>query len=249
MMPVFELAGLVSTADLPGLRDVWSACPRPAESFGAGPAAVSVPQWRARYPAAGVEALACVKACESRLESSGIDLERAESRLDSFLRGGTPGSPSTVGAGGTPEDELAGLLAEVGGQAHPAVAFWPGTSLLRRWDAIAAGFRRFLGNLERLVLNYVHVETRVGGRLVARTLVGWTGGFETWWGGDPGAGGAELHGRTVRLALRSRATLLNTFLAAIRGAVKIAAVLALPGGYLLALPIAWNFIRHFLNGT
>ena len=248
-MSVFELAGLATTAHLPGLGDVWNASPQPAGSFGRGPTAVSMPRWLARYPAAGVEALALVRVGESRLDLAGVDLGRAESRLDSFLRGATPGPSFAVDAGGTSEDELAGLLVEVRGQAGPTVAFWPGATLLPCWDAIAGGFRQFLENLERLVLNYVDVETRMGDRFVARTLVGWTGGFATWWGGDPGAGEVELHRRTVGLAPRSCATLLDTLLAAIRGAIKIASVLTLPGGYLLALPMAWNFIRHCLDGT
>lgn len=248
-MPVFELAGLGSPADLPGLGGVWGASPGPSASFGAGPAAVAVPAWRARYPAAGSEALALVREGESRLDAAGGHLARAELRLESFLRGGPPAPSFAADAGVTPEGELTGLLAEIRGQAGPAVAFWPGAGYLPRWDEIAGGFRKFLGDVERVILHYADVETRVGGRLVARTVVGWTGDFTTWWGEAPGPGGAELHGRTVGLALRSRATVLETLLAAIRGAVKIAAMLTMPGGYLLALPLAWNFLRRFLDGT
>ena len=101
--------------------------------------------------------------------------------------------------------------------------------------------------MNRLVLHYAYVETYVEDRFIARTTVGWSGGFQREWGVDIGPSHSQLHLTAMHLALKSRATLLDTFLTTVSGALKLTAILTMPGGFLLALPAAWHFIQTLLD--
>jgi hypothetical protein len=91
------------------------------------------------------------------------------------------------------------------------------------------------------------IETTVGGELVGRSLVGLRGDVRTAWRAGRGKEEALLHQATVELALSTRATVLQMVAVVAHGACAIAVRLALPGGPLLALPVAWGSIQRLLS--
>jgi hypothetical protein len=90
------------------------------------------------------------------------------------------------------------------------------------------------------------VETQIQGEPVARSLLGLGGGVGTVCRPGLGPGQARLHRDGVRLVVESRAALLRVVACVTRGAVAISVRLALPGGAVLALPVAWRFVRRVL---
>lgn len=93
------------------------------------------------------------------------------------------------------------------------------------------------------------IQTSVGGELVGHSLVGLRGDVRTAWSTGRGKEDALLHEATVALALSTRATVLRMVAVVASGACAIAVRLALPGGPLLALPVAWRSIQRVLNET
>lgn len=134
-------------------------------------------------------------------------------------------------------DELDANLDQIARRAVNAqVSFGAGTED----DAGAAKVLERLGNaLTRLAW----VETQVDGALVGRSAIGWTNKTETFWHSSAGAGSLELHSRSLSAAVTSRLALLRLAVITARAAVKIAAMTALPGGAVAALPLAWKTIR------
>jgi hypothetical protein len=90
------------------------------------------------------------------------------------------------------------------------------------------------------------VETTCGERLVARSRTSLSGAVSTVVGSDELRWLAQ-HQETLLLAAETRITALQTTAVTVRTAVAIAARLGLPGGPLLALPLAWRFIRRFVE--
>ena len=74
-----------------------------------------------------------------------------------------------------------------------------------------------------------------------------TGDANTVWQQGLSAAQADLHQRTLRMALESRNTLIRTFMIAVRGVVQLSVMLAMPGSALLALPGVWKFINQLLE--
>ena len=92
------------------------------------------------------------------------------------------------------------------------------------------------------------VETRCGERLVARSRTSLSGAVSTVVLADELRWVAQ-HQQTLLLTTETRITALQTTAVTVRAAVSIAARLGLPGGPLLALPLAWRFIRRFVEPT
>jgi hypothetical protein len=90
------------------------------------------------------------------------------------------------------------------------------------------------------------VETRIQGEPVAGSLLGLGGDVRTVCRVGLGPGHARLHGDGVRLVVDSRAAFLRVVACVTRGAVAISVRLALPGGAVLALPVAWRFVQRVL---
>jgi hypothetical protein len=102
-----------------------------------------------------------------------------------------------------------------------------------------------LGRLVRVGAPIAWVETHVAERLLARSRITFAGDLTTvvvTAEGDALAG----HQRSLALAAASRIAALQATAATVRAAVAIAARLSLPGGPLLALPLAWRLFRRDL---
>ncbi len=251
-MEAFELGSPGTTASA-GLLGIWSVVPTagPAPAFGAEARAPADfergTEWRCRFSADPVQALAAATDNEARLDRARSSLARVDDRLDAFLRNRMGGATFGAAAPRRPEVELGGLLAQSRGEPAPPVAFWPGSLRIPGWDELARKFRQFVDQLNRLVLHYAWVETRLGDRFVARTTVGWSGSFQSEWAVDIGPSASQIHVASLKLALKSRATLMESFLTAVGCAMKLTAVLTMPGGILLALPAAWHFVQSVLG--
>jgi hypothetical protein len=116
-----------------------------------------------------------------------------------------------------------------------------------RWNEAVRQCQDFLGHLGQAVGHFAWVETRVEGRLQARTCVAWDGDLETGWSVIPDSNQADQHARSLRLALASRILLLRVFSVIGTTAIKLTTLFAVPGGIVLALPTAFNFISQIKN--
>lgn len=115
-----------------------------------------------------------------------------------------------------------------------------------RWDA--GDVFDQLGALLQGGLIETHSEAH---RLVARSMVDWSGDISTAW--SPGARAWEvaLHRANLDLALRAREAALAGIAAAARGAARLAAVIAAPAptAAALTLPLAWRYLRRLWRSS
>lgn len=229
----FELAGVTLSA-----QDVlggWQVAQVSNISFDAAaqrvPAAVSEPTWRVRLPASADQAQAILDAQRDVAQRGEAALAQAERRLAQLSRAGE----GVSFAPGGPEAELLAALS-------PAVAF----GLTDELD-LGGQWRTFVEQVRGLMSHCARVETEIGGALVGRTSVGWTGDFEIIWGQSVGARDMQLHGQSVHLALASRQSLIRMVTVIAGGAAGLALKLSVPGGQWMALPAVFKFIRDVLR--
>ncbi len=227
---------------------------------GSPPAAIpaDVTVWRSELPAEPGQALAAFQQAQASLQAGEQALEISEERLERLRLRQASGLSFAAGEPGEelppPESETLALLAyaqESGqmlsfapGQSWDSFSFGPLDQVSDKWGQAVAQFKEFMQRLEQIVTHYAWVETRVQGRLWARTSVSWTGDMDTAWYIQPADGQSALHERTLKLALDSRAALLRTFAVVAAGALKLSTLLATPAGPLLALPAALSFINQ-----
>jgi hypothetical protein len=110
----------------------------------------------------------------------------------------------------------------------------------------AQGLQQALQELTLQVQYLAWVETRSEGALLARSVVDW-GGSTTTGFNTLSVEKIDLHRQSLQVALTSRFVLLNLVLSVIKGAGKIAMLIAAPGGALLALPAAWRIANRYLS--
>ncbi len=206
------------------------------------------PVWRVKLPDGGVTGLAVPSAHLSAVERA---VPAVATRLENVIdRQGDVGlsfGVSTSPSPGEPEEELLSWLAAAGGTA-PGVAFTAGGLPDAPWwgeqgRAAMALARR----VRRWCAPQAWVETDVDGRRLARSVIGMSGGIRTAVPPRLGEEQLAVHSRAVALTLASRLTLLRTVSTAMAGAMAISARLALPGGPVLALPVAWRFVQRALS--
>jgi len=136
---------------------------------------------------------------------------------------------------GSPESLLAEALDGLrAGQAR---------SMARDIPDIVEEFQGFLGRVRAFLSNYAVVETAADGRLIARTLVSWTGDFATWSRKDITDDQAIQHHYNTRVAIQRRSLLIQSLSVVLASGADIAMRLGTPGGLLFALPAIWRFIR------
>lgn len=115
------------------------------------------------------------------------------------------------------------------------------------WQDASRHVASMAGTVARALSPTMIIETCAGIDLVGRSQVGLRGDAQTAWRREAGEADALLHHATVALALSSRATLLRMVAVVSRGATALAVRLALPGGPLLALPMAWRLVQRVVN--
>ena len=203
------------------------------------------PVWSAKLPVIAAEAEMQLAAAEETVAHTSRRIPRTESRLHSIVQRAASSSPPTRMAVTQDEAELLATLED-----------------LRDRDAVSFGISGLTARLPqaneqgRAVIKRLHegltapgiVETQVGGALIARTHVALIGTQRTIWRADCTPKQAALHMRTVSLSLASRTGLVTALAAALRSAVRISVVLAIPGGPLLLVPSVLRCIAAGASG-
>jgi len=230
----------------PGAIDVlgvWEA--------GVVPAAFAAPEppceesWRVDLPPTAPAAALDERAAALQAAISGV--AAADRRLTAFVA--NPGVRGPVlyavetGPVSGPEQELAAWVQSARG----GVSFGYWDVLTGRWwmDEVRE-VRDFFAQLTRSLASAARVETTVGGVKVGVTVVGWRGGMATTWRAGADRATTESHGRAVALALATRRAWLGLAVTVVSGAAGLAARLAAPGGFVLAVPAAWRFVRRVM---
>ncbi len=114
------------------------------------------------------------------------------------------------------------------------------------WGQVQEHIESFIERL-RAFASYVQVETVVDDLLLGKTHMGWGGDIRTIWHARVNAQQSTMHLRSLTVALQSQDTFLRTLTIAAEGAVKLSVLLSAPGGVVLALPVAWNYINRLLQ--
>jgi len=250
---VFELYDPTLAETAPEVLGLWAAVPAAAATvpaFSTTAAQTSpFPIWRVNLPGESPESLALLARGETRLATSQRALQSVTGRFHTLLAL----QPAVVAFDtrptfqtlAPPEAELyAALRALTGGQAP--VSFALGERLLGGWGQALRQLPTVIERLQQSVAHYIWVETRIQEQLIGRTAVSWTGDCTTVWPVVSTPQQQHVHQCALTLALQSRATLLRTFIMATRFALQLAVRLSLPGGVLLAMPAAWQFIQQVL---
>lgn len=248
-------------SDLPPVFDLWQLpLLGSGESVAFGPpgaptAEEAAPIWRMDLPADPGVAQEQLSRAEAQVEAADRALETIPSQLEELVRragnrsgGSVDFTPAPAGgASGHPispsEREVLGWIAA----ADPSqVDFGAPGGRRGGLEQASSEIRQAVDRLLHLLLHLAWVETQVQGQLVARTVVGWSGDLGTAWQLATTAELFDLHRRALRLALAARLTMLRTLIVVTQGAVKLSALIAAPGGALLALPVAWKYVNQVL---
>jgi hypothetical protein len=243
-----------STALPAGLVGAWDLGPDEASiSFAAGSSDAVATTWRLLLPADPRRAAAKVEALRAevaRAEAARLD---ASVRLARFATtsADTSATVSFTAAAEvrSPEGELTAAIGVVG-QADAPLAFGVLDPIADFWARAIETVQRAMDAIRRLLSGELWVETSIADRLVARTVVSLDGDATTAWAGPSTGDRVALHARSLEAALASRLTLMRTILTVASGAAMLAtlpALLATPGGVLLAIPAAWRFVSQVID--
>jgi len=229
---------------------LWAAR-APAVSFEAGAAlADDAPVWRVNLSADPRAAEQTFRQAERRLVAAQQALESVPERLENYARGAQMRGEGQVSFAapeqGTPEADLTGLLDDFRAVESGQVSFGVREEAGQAWEQARAGFETLMQSINREVLHFAWVETKVEDDLLARTTVGWSGESQTLYSADITPAQIAQHSRTLYLASASRALKLRMFTTITTGAVKLTSLLATPGGAVLALPMAYKFVTQIM---
>ena len=239
---------------LPSVFQHWQPAPQPGSDISFEAAAPAEPEpvslWSLDLPVDPGAAAETLAQAEAQLQATQALLDEAPTRLEAFAARLQSGAETQYGLESTGETPIgaaeAALLPWIDALQPGQISF--GGEELSRSDVSGAiaQLRQTVEGLLGQVLYLARVETRQQGILLASSLVDWTGDLDTAWGEANSADERGLHQRSLALALKSRIALLRIILTTTQGAVKISALIAAPGGALLALPAAWKYVQQLL---
>ncbi len=128
---------------------------------------------------------------------------------------------------------------------------WPKIDLRipQGWQQTVADYQVFTQQSLDMLRPTLRIETNIDEALLARTLVGLTGDFETTWFSQKAPTHREIHRQTLSLSLKSRMALLQLMGQTSAGAATLAAKFTLPGGAVLALPAIWRYLQDVMQQT
>lgn len=244
-----------STANLPDVFANWQVAPsfpsvEVAFDLGGG-TQEEASLWQIDLPSDPEAASTQLERSAAQVAATQAALDEVPGRIDALVtQRQAPGTgPVAFDTAGTPpmaeaESELLRWLDSV--DPGQPVSFGMQSVTSSEVKGAGAQFLQGTDQLLRLLVHFAWVETQVEGDLLARTVVDWTGDSNTAWGQELSAEQFQLHQRSLRLALASRTTLLRIFIIVTQSAAKISALVATPGGALLALPAAWKFVNKVL---
>ena len=212
----------------------------------------AVPVWRRDFSPHPETAEAELSASEALLQASLQELNAVPGRIDDLINqvqaesaGGVSFAVSSMEALPEPEAELLDLLDSIN-RPSLGVSFAVGGEDQSKIEQAFDQFSADMDHLLRLVTHFAWVETEIEGRLLGRSVVSWTGDLETNWAMDLQEEVYQLHKRSLKQALGTRNIALHAVTITAQSAAKLAVLLAAPGGALLALPVAWKFVKQIL---
>jgi hypothetical protein len=201
--------------------------------------------WSADLPDGAGQVAAELTRVRASLAATDAALAVAEARLEAFLARYQSASsfPNYVLGPRTPrpEDGLERLLLAIAGP-EPSLSYNARRELSGSWTQAIGRFEAYVQRLE-VQMSDCLVETHSQGRLLARTMVSWTGDWDTLWQSEPTEEQIVQHRHIITLALKSRAVDLRTMIVVTRLADRLARLLSTPGRALLALPVALQFVQ------
>ncbi|MCI0520557.1 MAG: hypothetical protein L0Z70_09915 [Chloroflexi bacterium] len=233
---------------LPAVFQNWQPTQQAASlAFSVGEAAPES-LWVMDLPADAQQAAARLEAGEAQLGAADAALAEALARLETLAARSTTGEGALSFAAGAPldaaeQEALSWLAAAQPGMVSFAVG-GPSLELVKEAAERLSGLAR---SLPRQALHLAWVETRQEGALLARSAVDWNGDHQTLWSAGLSAEECAYHARSLSLAVLSRLTLLRMVAVVVQGAVKLSTLAAVPGGAIMALPAAWQFIQRLLS--
>jgi hypothetical protein len=262
---VFELGGALAPA-LPELAiGPWMPAPPGPPGMTAFDAGAGPPEslWRvdlARDDAAGRAALAggarSVARTHAVLDDIPRRFDRALAELSVLARPDRPG-PARGDRGATPAEALplieARLVAalaraevQVPSQPDEPPPRLPGVPGASRSSASEPGrLERALQCAGNLARGRARIETHVERALVARSITTLSGGTELWIAPGLSRTGAELHARSVAVALRTRHAWARILVLVVGCGGRLVALG--PAGAVAAVPLVWGFLRDVLH--
>lgn len=239
-----------------GLFQSWQFQPAPAApglSYVVDAAgAEALPVWRLDLPADPQAAQSTLSQRQELLLTSQMALADVPDRIESLVQHarasggvGISFAPPPAEALPEPESDALELLHAL---EMPAVglSFAAGSEERRGLDNAFTQFKADMDNLMRLVTHFAWVETQQDNLLIGRTIVGWSGDLDMLWRSGLAPQAQELHQLSLSQALASRNILLHAAVVTVRSAAKLAVLLTTPGGAVLAIPVAWKFIKEVM---
>lgn len=166
-----------------------------------------------------------------------LEIERVLWRMEGIVRGARAGSISFAASESDPP-EVADLVALVAGAEVPA----PGAAAPDRWAGAHAEFEAFLGRLAD-DLRQISAARTSGGACGIQTWVGLAGDTRTILGRAVNEELLDTHCQQIAGAVRARTMRLRMMAATASAAARLVALGAVPGGAVLALPVAFRYMR------
>lgn len=246
---------------------LWTAAPAPetAVHFGIGdePSAPppDTPVYRIQLPANFADAESAFREQEARLDASAKALDEVPARLDGLVTRTQDSAAAgeqvhfSIGEESAPEDapeaDLLALLgeADTAGTAKTSdqVSFgFVDETISPALEKAREQFDALLEQVNREVMHFAWVETAIPGQTLAKTTIDWSGDAETAWASGITPEQISLHNRTIHFATRSRALKIQMVFTIAGGAGKLSALMATPGGAVLAMPVVYKYVREIL---
>lgn len=258
-MPIFE----ASANDPFGL---WESAPQTV-SFGIGDAEQDSPPpagnvYRLNLPADFEVSSAALRSSEAAIETASAALQSVPTRLDGLTArtqetrqkqaSGVSFDVASLSPEPGPEGELLASLADIdrgaaGENATGEVSFGLTEDLSGAWQAAESQFQALIAQIDRDVLHFAWVETNISNQLIARTTVDWSGDAQTIWMQSVSDRQIALHQRALYITTQTRNLRLRLFVTVTSGAAKMAALMATPGGAVLALPAMYQYVIKILK--
>ena len=259
--PIFQVFDTTLTGITPDVFGVWETASAPdtsAVSFDITTAprsapSAAIPVWRATFPADMHEAETLLRVQQMRLEQVRQNVPRIVSRFDALTVPRSDGVsfealPRYASLTG-PEQELAGFLA--GLQADESqVSFGldvKGALGWKDWPDAVERMQAFLQQATRTISYAAWVETYREQLCLARTGVGWGGDTQTVWRRGVDAKHLPLHEHNLTLALTSRRELIAMVMFTVQTAVRLSALMNMPGNLIKILPAVWKCLQQLLE--
>ena len=211
-----------------------------------------IPVWRSQLPADPERAASQLAENETQTQDSINALNAVPDRIDTLVQQAQLASSGVVSFDTAamdtlpqPEADLLDLVETINSPAV-GVSFAVGGEDQSKIETAFAQFDDDMQRLLRLVTHFAWVETEVEGQLLSRSVVSWTGDLDTNWAAGLKADIYQLHKRSLIQALATRNIALHAITITAQSAVKLSVLLATPGGAILALPLAWKFVKQIL---